>query len=107
MNEDPWEKGKVLFQSAIDQGVVEGYLGLAVVARDEQDYEAALEYYQKVAEEGTEQFYVVSATKSIGDMYRYGDGMEQDGVKAIEWYQKAADLGNEEAQAYVESMQGQ
>lgn len=95
-----WEDvPKLFFQPAIDQGVADGYLGLAAVAKNEGDYAAALEDYQKAAEEGTEQLYVVSAMKSIGYLYQYGDsyGVEQDGAKAIEWFTKAADLGDLEA----------
>ena len=85
------EKGKEFFQSAADQGVAEGYYGLAMV---EEDAETAFEYYNKVAEEGTEQFYITRAINSLGWMYQYGDGVEQDVAKAIEWYTKAADLGD-------------
>lgn len=95
-----WEDiPKLFFQPAIDQGVAEGYLGLAEIARNEGDYESALEDYQKVAEEGTEQLCIASAMKAIGVMYQYGDvyGTEQDGAKAIEWYTKAADLGDSDA----------
>lgn len=81
-------------------------MGLAAVAEREGDYETALEDYLKVAEEGTEQLYIVTAMKHIGTMYQYGDvyGVEQDGAKAIEWYTKAADLGNSDAMNFMGAM---
>lgn len=96
-----WEDIPKIFQSVVDQGIVEGYLGLAAIARDEGDYETASEYYQKVVEEGTEQLYIVCAMKEIGEMYQYGYGVEPDGAKAIEWYTKAADLGDSDAMLYI------
>ena len=59
------EKGKELFQSVADQGVVEGYDGLAWVSIREGDSETALGYYNKVAEEGTEQIYIARAMNSL------------------------------------------
>ena len=92
--EQDMEKGKELFQSAVDQGVVEGYYGLAKVAENAGDIETALEHYNKVVQEGAEQFYIVSAMSDIGYVYDNGFGVEQDGTKAVEWYTKAADLGD-------------
>ena len=91
------EKGKELFQSAADTGVVEGYYGLAVVAKNEEDIETALGHYNKVVEEGTEPLYIAYAMNNLGHMYRNGEGVEQDYAKAIEWYTKAADLGDADA----------
>ena len=88
------EKAKELFQSVVDQGRVEGYSGLASVAYDEKDYAAALEYYNKVVAEGTEQIYTAGAMNTIGWLYRNGYGVEQDYGKALEWYEKAAELGH-------------
>ena len=95
--EQDMEKGKGLFQSMADQGVVEGYDGLAWVARGEGDSETALEYYNKVVDEGTEQIFITSAMNNLGNMYQNGSGVEQNGEKAVEWYTKAADLGNTSA----------
>ena len=95
------EKGKELFQSAVDQGVVEGYYGLAKVAENVGDIETALEHYNKVVEDGTEQFYIASAMVYLGYIYETGDGVEQDGAKAAEWYTKAADSGHTDAMNYL------
>ncbi|MDE7009222.1 MAG: tetratricopeptide/SEL1-like repeat protein [Lachnospiraceae bacterium] len=96
-----WEDVPNFFQSAVDQGIAEGYVGLAAIARDEGDYETALEYYQKVVEEGTEQLYIVHAMRSIAYLYWYGNGVEEDGAKAIEWFTKAADLGDVESMVCI------
>ena len=90
--EQDMEKGREIFQSAADQGIIEGYYGLAMVAENEGDYETALEHYNKVAQEGTEQCYIAVAMSGLGYIYAFSDGVEQDGTKAVEWYTKAADL---------------
>ncbi|MDE6743040.1 MAG: sel1 repeat family protein [Lachnospiraceae bacterium] len=87
------ERAKELWQSAIEQGCVEGYLGTASVLLDEEEYEAALEDYIK-ASEGTERLFISSAMSNVGWMYFEGKGIEQDYEMALEWYEKAADLGN-------------
>ena len=125
------ERGKELFQSVIDQGCAEGYLGTAGIAYDEQDYATAFEYYNKVLE-GKEQVYLADALRSIGNLYysalewwekaadlgnsfvmcdiayvyEEGNGVEQDFGKAMEWYEKAADLGNADAMNNIGWMYG-
>ena len=94
--EEDKERGKELFQSVIGQGCVEGYLGIAGVLEDEEEYEAALEDYIKVLG-GTEQIFIADAMNMIGWMYKNGIGVEQDYALAMEWYEKAADLGNANA----------
>ncbi|KAG0275710.1 hypothetical protein BGZ95_008458, partial [Linnemannia exigua] len=50
-----------------------------------QDYEAAMDWYLKAAEQG-----LASAQVNVGDMYDYGRGVPQDFTKAMEWFRKAA-----------------
>lgn len=89
------EKSKELFQSAVDQGVVEGYYGLAMVAVAEEDSEAAVENLTKVVDEGTEQLFIAKAMNYLGTMYQYGFGAtEPDIAKAMEWFEKAVELDN-------------
>ena len=90
------ERAKELFQSVVDQGCVEGYLGLACIVQNESDYYTAYEYYNK-ASEGTEPLFVAKAMFDIGRMYYRGEGVEQDYAKEMEWYEKAADLGYADA----------
>lgn len=95
--EEDKERAKEMFQAVIDEGCVEGYLGNASIAYDEEDYETGFEACNKVLEEGKEQLYVVSAMDDTADMYFDGLGVEQDYTKAMEWYQKAASLGDARA----------
>lgn len=99
--EEDTEKAKEMFQSVVDDGCMEGYLGLGDIANMEEDYDAALEYYTKAAEEGTEQLYVANAMNNIGWMYDNGTGVEQDYEKALEWYEKAAELNNTDAMCNI------
>ena len=94
------EKAKKMFQAIIDQGCVEGYLGIAAFAKGEENYQSALDAFNKVLE-GTEQIYLCDAMNSIGYMYANGEGVEQDYAKAMEWYEKAADLGDSDAINYI------
>ena len=54
----------------------------------EQNYQKAVEYYQKAAEQDYPQ-----AQNNLGLLYEHGKGVEQSYKKAIELYQKAADQG--------------
>ncbi|MGN1150831.1 MAG: tetratricopeptide repeat protein [Lachnospiraceae bacterium] len=91
--EEDKEKAKEMFQTVIDQGCVEGYLGTVCFAMEEEDYTTAFDDSNKVLE-GTEQCYIAYAMKNIGVFYENGVGVEPDYGKAMEWYEKAADLGN-------------
>ncbi|MBP5419901.1 MAG: SEL1-like repeat protein [Bacteroidales bacterium] len=59
----------------------------------EQDYQKAVEWYTKAAEQG-----YARAQYNLGDCYKNGRGVEQDYQKAVEWYTKAAEQGDETAQ---------
>ena len=59
----------------------------------EQDYQKAIEWYQKAAQQG-----LAKAQSNLGGMYANGHGVKQDYQKAIEWYQKAAQQGLAKAQ---------
>lgn len=89
-------KGEELFEAVIAKGCVEGYLGRGEIAETNEDYDTALECYNKVLE-GEEQVYIADAMKIIGSLYYSGRGVEQDYAKALEWYEKAANLGNRTA----------
>lgn len=93
------EKAQELYDTVIAEGYVEGYLGYGDIAENNEEYDAAFEFYNKVLE-GNEQVYVASAMCYIGSMYFYGR-IEQNYTKAFEWYQKAADLENISAMYYV------
>ena len=58
----------------------------------EQDYEQAIFWYTKAAEQGN-----ADAQYNLGLMYYYGDGAEEDWELGWEWIEKAAIQGHEEA----------
>ena len=54
----------------------------------EQDYEKAVEWYRKSAEQGD-----ADAQNNLGYCYYNGQGVAQDYEKAVEWYRKSAKQG--------------
>ncbi|WP_429037816.1 tetratricopeptide repeat protein [Aeromonas media] len=64
----------------------------------EQNYEKAVEWYLKSAEQGFEKSMINLAWHLM-----YGIGVKQDQKAAFEWYEKAAELGDTEA-AYSVAM---
>ncbi|KAF9921101.1 hypothetical protein FBU30_008909 [Linnemannia zychae] len=59
-----------------------------------QDYNMAMSWYTKAAEQGSS-----VAQRSISNLYRDGHGVQQNYLKAMTWFEKAAEQGNaEEAQ---------
>ena len=58
----------------------------------EQDYQQAINWYQKAAEKGNGW-----AQDMLGSFYEYGKGVDKDVNLALSWYQKAADNGNKHA----------
>ncbi len=51
---------------------------------DIKNYSEAMKYYRKAAEEGN-----ADAMYKIGDMYRFGHGMERNKAESEKWYQSA------------------
>ena len=58
-----------------------------------RDYQKALYWYQKAANQGASQ-----AQAGLGDMFLRGQGVPQDDTKARYWLQRAADQGHAQAQ---------
>lgn len=92
--EEDKEKAKEIFQTVVDNGCMDGYSGYASIAEDEQQYDIAFEYANKVVEEGKEELYIADGMFHIATLYDDGNGVEQDYEKALEGYEKAIDLGN-------------
>ena len=69
---------------------------LGVMYQQKQDYEKAMEWYQKAAAQGN-----ANAQNNIGYMYLHGFGVKQDYAQAMEWYQKAAAQGLDSAQTNI------
>jgi TPR repeat protein len=53
-----------------------------------KDYIQAMQWFQKAAAQGN-----ANAEEYIGNLYRYGYGVQTDYVEAMKWYQKAAAQG--------------
>ena len=53
-----------------------------------QDYEKAIEWYTKSAEQG-----YAEAQNNLGVMYDNGRGVPQDDKQAVYWYTKSAEQG--------------
>ena len=59
----------------------------------DKNYQKALEYLNKSADQGN-----VDAQVNLGDIYYKLNEVDQDYEKALQWYKKAADQGDAEAQ---------
>jgi len=62
-------------------------------ASQEKDYQTAITWYRKAAEQG-----YARAQVSLGVMYDIGLGVKKDYVQAVAWYRKAAEQGYAAAQ---------
>ena len=71
-------------------------------AYKDKDYIAAMNLFKKDADKGNG-----SAMFSIGQLYRFGEGVSIDYKEAIKWYKKAVDKGNDEAMCYIGVMHDQ
>ena len=60
----------------------------------EQNYQIAVEWYKKAAEQG-----YARAQYNLAQCYMFGRGVEKDERVAVEWYKKAAEQGIPEAQS--------
>ena len=65
-------------------------------AYDNNDYAAALKWFQDAAEQGNAQ-----AQFNLGVMYHQGNGVSKNFAKALIWYQKAANQGHPVAQTNI------
>ena len=62
--------------------------GSGLIAKKHAPLEIAVKWYQIAAEQGNK-----DAQRSMGHVFRNGEGVEQNYEKAIEWYMKAAGQG--------------
>lgn len=65
----------------------------------EPDYEKAMDWYNKAADNGSRLGMVY-----IGDLYYYGKGRDIDYDEALKWYKKAAQLGQTRAMNMIGEM---
>jgi hypothetical protein len=61
----------------------------AVAAYKRGDYDAALQLFRPLAEQGD-----AKAQRDLGRMYALGEGVTQDFVEAIKWFRRSADQGD-------------
>ena len=81
---------------------VQFLLGLAYyngTIGDKPDYEKAVNYYRKAAEQGN-----AAAQCNLGLCYDIGHGVEQNYEEAAKWYSKAAEHGNADAKEALEQL---
>jgi TPR repeat protein len=98
-------KALSMCQSLVNNGYVDAYYGLAEIAfYNDGDYATALNYFTKVANEGSEPLYIADSTAWIGYIYANGNGVSRDYAKAMEWYLKAANLGSKGAMNNIGAM---
>ena len=64
-----------------------------------QDYEEAVKWYRKAAEQG-----YASAQYNLGVCYYNGKGVEQDYEEVVKWYRKAAEQGHPRAQYHLKKL---
>ncbi len=87
------------YRRAILNGLTEGYYGLGRMYCDghgmEKDMDKAIEYFNKVINEGTSQYYINASYRELGGMYYYGDKRDHSSEdddpeydKAIEYFEK-------------------
>ncbi len=81
------------FAKAGDAGLWRALSNLGAIYEEQEQYEDALECYQKAAAYGDE-----VAINGLADLYFYGEGVAENEEKAVELYQKAAAMGNANAQ---------
>jgi TPR repeat protein len=81
--------------------VAHSYINIGAVYDIKAEYDKALEYYQKAADQGH-----ANAQYNLGGMYGKGQGVGQDFREAIKWWRKAADLGFADAQYNLGVMYG-
>ncbi len=72
---------------------LEEYFEKGAASEQSRNYQAALEWYRKAAEQG-----YASAQVNLGSLYAEGQGTPQDFQEALRWYHKAADQGYAPAQ---------
>jgi tetratricopeptide (TPR) repeat protein len=90
-----YDKALPLFKQVAEFGdaKVQNYLGLICKDGVEQDFEQAVFWFSKAAEQGLD-----CAQFNLGMMYQDGHGVEQDDKQAIFWLSKASKQGHRVAQ---------
>ncbi|KAG0036298.1 hypothetical protein BGZ89_008420, partial [Linnemannia elongata] len=64
-----------------------------------QDYQAAMAWYLRAAEQGDP-----VGQRKVGTLYEHGHGVAQDYSTALTWYLKSSDQGNAQAKCSIGSL---
>ena len=89
--EQDYSLAKEWYEKAIMAGNETPLMPLGTIYYYMQEYDKAMELYQKAAKDGNEYQHIAEAR--IGDLYMEGAGVEQDLSKTVEWYEKSAGHG--------------
>ena len=73
--------------------------GLSRMTPLNSDYAGAADLFRQAAERG-----LPKAQRSLGELYRNGQGVPQDDTEAVNWFRKAADKNDLPAQADLGTM---
>ena len=85
--------------AAFAQQSGQGEFAAGVAAYDRRDYQAAYEAWLPLARNDD-----AAAQRNLGQLFRFGQGVEQDFAEAAKWYGRAADLGLPSAQANLAAL---
>ena len=85
--------------AAFAQQSRQGEFAVGVAAYDRRDYQAAYEAWLPLARNDD-----AAAQRNLGQLFRFGQGVEQDFAEAAKWYGRAADLGLPSAQANLAAL---
>ena len=89
--EQDYSLAKEWYEKAIMAGNETPLMPLGTIYYYMQEYDKAMEFYQKAAKDGNTYQHIAEAR--IGDLYMEGAGVEQDLSKTVEWYEKSAGHG--------------
>jgi TPR repeat protein len=87
-----------LLRRQAEQGDVEAMTCLGVEYLDQKNYEEAIRWWRKAAEQN-----FPGAQVMLGAAFDYGNGVKQDKGEAVRWYRMAADQGDITAQSALGS----
>ncbi|QCK16702.1 tetratricopeptide repeat protein [Mangrovivirga cuniculi] len=94
-------KASNYFNDAVDNGNYKAYLDLGYMHESEmEDYQSAMIYFSYAAKNG-----VAAGFKEMGDVYRYGKGINRNLSIAKRLYEKAVEEGDTNAKEQLEKLE--
>ncbi|CAO3618304.1 unnamed protein product [Mucor hiemalis] len=97
--EQNYKQALVWYERAVELNHIDSLYFLALIHHDggfgvQQNSDEALKYYISASYHEENCNYYAEATNALGDMHRYGEGVEMDYKEAFQWYQKSAQSEN-------------